>query len=336
MFRLGGPLPGSHGGVGAVGMGTRVSDGAVLMATLREAPASEGGSTGGSTLGRGPIHPPFSTSSFGSFGTASRGGSHHGGFQAPRVLQRSGGGSSSNGSSSTYRGLRNQGATCYLNSLVQALFFVPQLERGLRECTRDSAEPKPPLARALSEIFSALRERGAPVSTESLTGALRAGRIGGNVYQQEDVHEFWQVSHSPPVFPPIPLHMSHMPMFAHTCIHTHTHTPNSALESWARIFFFRCCVSGSRASSRGGVTRSSSTRSSVGSTVIWSPATRFHTTTPTSRHPPPYTPAYTRPYTRVYTRPYNPAYPLPPPPPPLLAQSVATCRARMNSLRISS
>ncbi len=33
--------------------------------------------------------------------------------------------------SSGFVGLQNQGATCYLNSLIQSLFMTPELRRGL-------------------------------------------------------------------------------------------------------------------------------------------------------------------------------------------------------------
>jgi len=88
-------------------------------------------------------------------------------------------------------GLRNQGATCYLNSLVQCLYMTPELRRGL---LAGSSEQMPiGVSSALSSLFSALSSSSSAVSTEALTKALTSALVGGSSTRQEDVHEFWQV-----------------------------------------------------------------------------------------------------------------------------------------------
>ena len=42
-----------------------------------------------------------------------------------------------------YRGLSNQGATCYLNSLLQSLYMTPEFRAGLYEWTYDEAKDGP-------------------------------------------------------------------------------------------------------------------------------------------------------------------------------------------------
>lgn len=52
-------------------------------------------------------------------------------------------------------GLRNQGATCYLNSLVQALYMTPEIRLAVLAFAK-SAGAAGPLTRALSDIFTQL------------------------------------------------------------------------------------------------------------------------------------------------------------------------------------
>ena len=53
-------------------------------------------------------------------------------------------------------GLRNQGATCYLNSLVQALYMTPKLRQGVMAFTREGGAAAGSLSRALSGVFQEL------------------------------------------------------------------------------------------------------------------------------------------------------------------------------------
>jgi len=81
-------------------------------------------------------------------------------------------------------GLRNQGATCYLNSLIQSVFMTPDFRHAMQQCT---VSELPELPQALCRLFSELQTSSYPVSTEAFTSTMR----WGSVTRQQDVHEFW-------------------------------------------------------------------------------------------------------------------------------------------------
>ena len=83
-----------------------------------------------------------------------------------------------------FAGLRNQGATCYLNSLLQAMYMTPDFKQALQQCT---ASELPALPHALCRLFSELQTSSYAVSTEPFTSTMQ----WGSVYKQQDVHEFW-------------------------------------------------------------------------------------------------------------------------------------------------
>ena len=83
-----------------------------------------------------------------------------------------------------FAGLRNQGATCYLNSLLQAMYMTPDFKHALQQCT---ASELPALPHALCRLFSELQTSSYAVSTEPFTSTMQ----WGSVYKQQDVHEFW-------------------------------------------------------------------------------------------------------------------------------------------------
>ena len=177
----------------------RVQPGAIVYFMLREVPpsaagsgAAAGGASGlGSRLGAGAAGSALS----------------HGGGNGAAGERREG----------QWVGLRNQGATCYLNSLVQALFMTPSFRASVSELGEldaagaaagrgtaaagagagaaaaggsaavSATEPLPAVTKALVELFHQLRHSQYAVSTEGLTSALKWGPVS----RQQDVHEFW-------------------------------------------------------------------------------------------------------------------------------------------------
>ena len=84
-----------------------------------------------------------------------------------------------------YVGLKNQGATCHLNIVLQALYMTPEFREGLLGL---DAKELPATARAASTVFARMAQGGRTVSTKPLTSALRP------VYactRQQDCHDTW-------------------------------------------------------------------------------------------------------------------------------------------------
>ena len=109
-------------------------------------------------------------------------------------------------------GLCNQGATCYLNSLVQTLFHISYLRNKVFEAPigdaydavsdeEDAEEQAPPptpggpreksLVRALQQVFYHLQFQKKAVSTKELTAAF--GWTHEDSFRQHDVHELVRV-----------------------------------------------------------------------------------------------------------------------------------------------
>ncbi|KAF9927918.1 hypothetical protein BGZ65_006529, partial [Modicella reniformis] len=52
-----------------------------------------------------------------------------------------------------YVGLKNQGATCYMNSLLQSLFFTNYFRRAVFEIPTEDDEPSKSVSLALQRVF---------------------------------------------------------------------------------------------------------------------------------------------------------------------------------------
>ena len=88
-------------------------------------------------------------------------------------------------------GLLNQGATCYLNSLVQGLFVCPELRKALYGFEYEPAlhgEPASCVPLQLGRLFCQLQQSSHhAVSTRSLTASF--GWSQADSFRQHDVQE---------------------------------------------------------------------------------------------------------------------------------------------------
>lgn len=90
-----------------------------------------------------------------------------------------------------YTGLVNQGATCYLNSLIQALFMLPDFRLAIFQWEYDESlhgEADRCLSRQFQKLFAQLQLSERPAIT---TGALTRsfGWTSSDSFVQQDVHE---------------------------------------------------------------------------------------------------------------------------------------------------
>lgn len=84
-----------------------------------------------------------------------------------------------------YVGLKNQGATCYMNSLLQTLFFTNQFRKAVYQIPYKGMES---VAFALQRVFYGLQFSDKPVDTKVLTNSF--GWKTSDTLRQQDVHEF--------------------------------------------------------------------------------------------------------------------------------------------------
>lgn len=66
-------------------------------------------------------------------------------------------------------GIRNQGATCYMNSLLQALFFTNELRRAVYQMPTESEDLQTSIPLALQRLFFELQFNERAVNTKRLT-----------------------------------------------------------------------------------------------------------------------------------------------------------------------
>jgi ubiquitin carboxyl-terminal hydrolase 7 len=90
-----------------------------------------------------------------------------------------------------YVGLKNQGATCYMNSLLQTLFFTNQLRKAVYKMPTESDDSTKSVALALQRVFYELQTSDKPVGTKKLTRSFGWETLDS--FMQHDVQEFLRV-----------------------------------------------------------------------------------------------------------------------------------------------
>eukprot|EP01105_Mastigella_eilhardi_P015203 TRINITY_DN3461_c0_g1_i7.p1 TRINITY_DN3461_c0_g1~~TRINITY_DN3461_c0_g1_i7.p1 ORF type:complete len:696 (-),score=171.25 TRINITY_DN3461_c0_g1_i7:78-2165(-) len=84
-------------------------------------------------------------------------------------------------------GLENQGATCYMNSLLQTLFYIPEFRRFVYQWGS-----KHVITKELQKLFARM-QAGKWASTETRALTLSFGWTEADAFQQQDVQELLRV-----------------------------------------------------------------------------------------------------------------------------------------------
>ncbi|CAO0799162.1 unnamed protein product [Mucor circinelloides] len=87
-----------------------------------------------------------------------------------------------------YNGLYNQGATCYMNSLFQSLFFTNMFRKSVYQIPTENDNPQESVALALQRLFFNLQFSDSTVSTTEITQSF--GWNSSESFMQHDVQEF--------------------------------------------------------------------------------------------------------------------------------------------------
>ncbi|TXT08338.1 uncharacterized protein COLE_05262 [Cutaneotrichosporon oleaginosum] len=88
-------------------------------------------------------------------------------------------------------GLRNQGATCYMNSLLQSLYCTNYFRKAVYQIPTDNDIPSESLSLALQRVFYHLQTSNQAVSTTELTKSF--GWKSLDSFMQHDVQEFSRI-----------------------------------------------------------------------------------------------------------------------------------------------
>ncbi|TVY45416.1 Ubiquitin carboxyl-terminal hydrolase [Lachnellula subtilissima] len=86
-----------------------------------------------------------------------------------------------------YVGLKNQGATCYLNSLIQSLYLTNAFRKAVYQIPTQNEETLQNSAYTLQRLFYQLQTSTGPVSTNELTKSF--GWETRHIFEQQDVQE---------------------------------------------------------------------------------------------------------------------------------------------------
>ncbi|CAL00824.1 uncharacterized protein An09g05480 [Aspergillus niger] len=84
-------------------------------------------------------------------------------------------------------GLKNQGATCYLNSLLQSLYFTNKFRKAVYEIPTEAEASRDNSAWTLQRLFYNLQTSENSVSTTELTASF--GWESRQIFEQQDVQE---------------------------------------------------------------------------------------------------------------------------------------------------
>ncbi|KAI8347676.1 hypothetical protein BD560DRAFT_493139 [Blakeslea trispora] len=90
-----------------------------------------------------------------------------------------------------YVGIKNQGATCYMNSLLQSLYCTNMFRKAVYQIPTEKDEPTKSVALALQRCFYNLQYSSEPVGTTELTKSF--GWDSLDAFMQHDVQEFNRV-----------------------------------------------------------------------------------------------------------------------------------------------
>jgi ubiquitin carboxyl-terminal hydrolase 7 len=88
-------------------------------------------------------------------------------------------------------GLHNQGATCYINSLLQSLYFTSYFRKATYSIPTENDEPQKSIPLALQRVFYNLQFSEQPVATTELTKSFGWDTLDS--FMQHDVQEFNRV-----------------------------------------------------------------------------------------------------------------------------------------------
>ncbi|KAF2467924.1 cysteine proteinase [Lindgomyces ingoldianus] len=88
-------------------------------------------------------------------------------------------------------GLKNQGATCYLNSLLQSLFFTNAFRQAVYQIPTEQETDRQYSAYALQRLFYLLQTSNNAVATNDLTQSF--GWDSKQIFEQQDVQELSRV-----------------------------------------------------------------------------------------------------------------------------------------------